>query len=82
MIAIQIVGSQSALARAIHVRQQDVWYWLNRAKAIPAKHAKAIESATGGRVSCYQLCPDVFKSDPAAAPHTRRTTDRPEDRAA
>lgn len=64
-MAVQIVGSQSALARAIRARQQDVWYWMNLAgKGVPAEYCRAIEAATGGQVTRYQLRPDVFGDAP------------------
>ncbi len=66
--AIRIVGSQSGLATAIQpkhpkVKQQHVWKWL-RAGKIPAEYVLAIEHATGGKVTRYQLRPDVFGQDP------------------
>lgn len=87
--AVRMLGGQTALAVAIHdqhrtVKQQHVWKWV-RAGRVPAEYCLAIETATGGRVTCHQLRPDVFPPDPAAASHYRRATDRPaqaEDRAA
>lgn len=66
--AIRIAGSQSALARAAGIRQQDIWYYLNRANGrVPAEKCAAIEKATGGRVTCRDLRPDVFRPDQAQA---------------
>lgn len=56
--AIQIAGSQSALARAIGVRQCHIWTWLNRNKKVPAKHVINIEKAVG--ISRYDLRPDIY----------------------
>ena len=67
-IAVQAVGGQSALARAINARQQDVWYWLNVGKAVPAEYCRAIEAATGGKITRYQLRPDVFGDAPDHPP--------------
>lgn len=60
--AILIVGSQSALARACggRVRQQHIWNWLNRDKKVPAEYVIAIERATLGRITRYQLRPDIY----------------------
>ena len=62
--AIEIVGSQSALARACGVKQAHVWNWLNKGRRkVPAEYAVAIERATNKRVTRYQLRPDVFGDD-------------------
>lgn len=63
--AVQIVGSQSALARAIGdgVKQQNVWYWLEN-DVVPAKRCVAIERATGGLVTRHDLRPDIFGAAP------------------
>jgi len=58
--AIEIMGSQTALARACGVEQGHVWHWLNRAKKLPAERAIQIEHATNGRVTRHQLRPDLF----------------------
>jgi DNA-binding transcriptional regulator YdaS (Cro superfamily) len=58
--AVDLVGSQAALAAAIGVKQQHIWNWLNRKGArIPAEHCPAIERATKGEVKCEDLRPDV-----------------------
>ncbi len=58
--AIDHVGSQTALARATGVVQQQVWNWLNRDKGrTPPDRCPAIERATEGRVTCEELRPDV-----------------------
>ncbi len=60
--AIRIKGSQSALARACGVKQQNVWNWLNRDNKVPAKYALLIELATNQEVSRLALRPDVFQT--------------------
>lgn len=82
--AVQIAGGQTRLAKQIGVSQGHLWCWLYRDKNIPAKRVPAIEAATNGQITRYQLLPDVFGPDPSAAPPTRRADDRPapEDRAA
>ena len=61
-LAVEIVGGQSALARAIggEVKQAHVWYWLRRGGSVPAEHCGAIEAATNGKVTRAELRPDVF----------------------
>lgn len=53
-------GTMAALAKAIGsgVGQSHVSMWKTR-KSVPAKYAPAIERATGRRVLCEDLCPDV-----------------------
>ena len=63
--AISITGSQSELARRIGVRQGTLWKWLRKGVA-PAEHIVAIERATNGKISRYELRPDVFGPAPDA----------------
>lgn len=67
--AIDLVpGGQSGLARCIGVKQGHVWYWLNRRSGqAPADVCRLIEAATGGRVTRYELRPDVFGPAPGNA---------------
>ncbi|TQE95221.1 MAG: helix-turn-helix domain-containing protein [Spiribacter salinus] len=62
MKAVQVCGSQSELARRIGVKQAHVWYWIHRGRKAPPEHCRAIETATGGVVSVYDLRPDVFEA--------------------
>lgn len=57
-LAIKIIGSQSALAKAIGRRQQDINNWIKRGR-VPADYCPSIERATKGVVTCEQLRPDV-----------------------
>lgn len=52
------MGSQAALARALGVAQQVVNNWLRRGK-VPADYCPLIERATGRRVVCEEIRPDV-----------------------
>lgn len=64
--AVEAVGTQVELARRIGVRQSTLWGWLKRnGSPVPAEYAGAIEQATGGAVTRYQLRPDVFGEQPA-----------------
>ena len=64
--AVDVVGSQAAMAKAIGVKPQHVWNWLNRDKDIPAEKVLAIEAATADpetgvpAVSRHDLRPDIF----------------------
>lgn len=62
--AIDKAGGQSALARACGVKQGHVWHWLNKSRRVPAEQALAVEAATGGAVTRYELRPDIFDSAP------------------
>lgn len=62
--AIEIAGSQAALARKIGKRPGHVWAWLNRDQKVPAEICRLIEEATAGQVTRHELRPDVF--DPPA----------------
>ncbi|OYW03315.1 MAG: hypothetical protein B7X11_03380 [Acidobacteria bacterium 37-65-4] len=68
--AIEILGGQSALARACNVKQAHVWNWLHRAKKVPAEQVITIETATKGLVTRSDLRPDIYP------PENRRTTER------
>lgn len=56
--AVKVAGGQSALARAVNVRQGHVWSWLNRSKRVDARYAIPVEEKTG--VSRHKLRPDIF----------------------
>jgi DNA-binding transcriptional regulator YdaS (Cro superfamily) len=56
--AINILGSQTALAKAIGGHVQTVNNWISRGN-VPAEHCPAIERVTGGAVRCEDLRPDV-----------------------
>lgn len=58
--AIDHAGGQSALARALDVRQQHIWNWLNRQRQVPANRVFDIERATAGAVTRHQLRPDLY----------------------
>jgi len=58
--AVAHCGGQAPLARQIGVKQAHIWNWLNKSRRVPAEHAIAVEEATAGAVTRYQLRPDVF----------------------
>jgi len=63
LAAIRVHGSQAKLAAAMGCSQQQISYLL-RANAVSAKMALRIEEATGGTVSRYALCPEIFGQSP------------------
>lgn len=58
--AIEVVGTQAALAKALGVTQQAVSYWVTTETPVPAEYCGAIEKATAGEVKRAQLRPDIF----------------------
>lgn len=59
-LACIAVGSQAALARAIGVWPQAVHQWIEGERPVPSKQCIPIEEATGGKVTRYDLRPDIF----------------------
>jgi DNA-binding transcriptional regulator YdaS (Cro superfamily) len=57
--AIEIKGSQLALAEALGKKQGHVSFWLHKAKKISPSIAIAIEQATDGMVPRHRLCPEL-----------------------
>jgi len=55
--AIEVCGSQSALARSLKVRPQSVQEWVTRGQP-PAERVLAIEEITG--ISRHDLRPDLY----------------------
>ena len=62
--AVEIAGSQAALAEKIGKKQPQIAMWLKRGTIDPAS-CIPIETATGGAVTRYELRPDVFGPPPA-----------------
>lgn len=58
--AIDIAGSQKALAEALNLSQQGVSWLLNDAPTVKAEYAVAIDALTQGQVSKHDLRPDLF----------------------
>lgn len=67
--AITHVGGVTALAEQLGVRQSAVSNWRKRGDRprVPAERCIAIEQATDGAVTRYDLRPDVFGEPPPAA---------------
>jgi DNA-binding transcriptional regulator YdaS (Cro superfamily) len=58
-IAAEVMGSQAALASALGVTRAAVSQWKDEGRKVPPEHCPAIERATGGKVRCEELRPDV-----------------------
>lgn len=58
--AVEVCGSQAALARAIDVTPVFVHQMLRGLRQVPPRLCRRIEAATGGQVTAEQLRPDVF----------------------
>lgn len=56
--AVEIAGSQAALARILGISQPSVWKWLDKGKALPAEHVHTVVAATG--IPKEELRPDLF----------------------
>ncbi|MGH8523807.1 MAG: transcriptional regulator, partial [Gammaproteobacteria bacterium] len=63
-MAIELLGSQAALARCVGIRPQAVQQWAIKGR-VPAARCLSVEQATRGRVSRYDLRPDVFGPEPS-----------------
>lgn len=63
--AISICGSQAELSKRLGLFPQYVNNW--RRRGVPAERCIAIEEATGGKVTRYDLRPDVFGQSPGEA---------------
>lgn len=55
--AVEIAGSQKALADRLGVSPQAVWAWINRG-SVPSEYGAGIEDATHGVVSRKAMWPD------------------------
>lgn len=55
---VDVVGTKIAIARHLGITKGAVSQWTT----IPAEHVLAIEKLTGGRVTRYELRPDLYTS--------------------
>lgn len=60
--------SQDQFAKLLGVTQGLVWQWLNGRTRITAERCIAIERATGGQVTRYELRPDIYGPAPGIDP--------------
>ena len=61
--AIEIIGTQRALAKKCGATQQHVWNWMQSGK-VPVNRAIQIEVATNGAVTKEELNPEFFNTMP------------------
>jgi DNA-binding transcriptional regulator YdaS (Cro superfamily) len=54
--AIEMVGGTSALGRYLGISQSAVWQW----RRCPAERVLAIVQATGCKITCHELRPDIY----------------------
>lgn len=70
--AIDLAGSQTALAGLICKRQSNIATWLHRDKKVPAEVVIAIAEALDYRVTPHALRPDVYPYPGDGMPRERR----------
>lgn len=79
--ACKHVGTQEALAALLGVKSASISGWRERGR-VPAERCLAIERATGGKVTCHELRPDVFPAPISAQPSEDQPADGAQQRAA
>lgn len=70
-LAIICLGGVNALGRAIGVENGHIYYW-RKTNKVSSLYCRAIEAATNGLVTRYQLRPDVFGEGPDDVPEQER----------
>lgn len=60
---IKAAGGQSELARRLDIRQQSVYYWIQRGR-VPAERVLEVERVTG--VPRHQIRPDLYPVERSA----------------
>lgn len=63
--AISAFGTQEAFAAALRIKSPSVSRW-RKNQRVPVERCVAVEMATKGKVTRYDLRPDVFGEAPAA----------------
>lgn len=66
--AIDVFGTQEALAASLGIRSPSISEWRKRGQ-VPAERCIAIETACSGAVTRYELRPDVFGEPPKVGRH-------------
>jgi DNA-binding transcriptional regulator YdaS (Cro superfamily) len=62
LVARGLFESFAAIARVCSVTREAARKW----ERIPPEHCRAIEAATGGKVTVHDLRPDIFGPPPSA----------------
>ena len=65
--AVDHVGGQTNLAKLLKTSQARVWNWIHRDNKVPAEEAVSIERVTKGKVTRFEIRPDVFGEPPKNA---------------
>ncbi|NKI17415.1 helix-turn-helix domain-containing protein [Spongiibacter sp. KMU-166] len=60
-------GLQSSIAKALNITPVLISQWANGARRVPGERCVAIEEATKGAVTRYDLRPDIFGEPEQAA---------------
>lgn len=79
--AVELGGGQTKLGKKLGLTQGGIHQWIRR-EQIPAKWVLAVEAATGGEVTRYELRPDIFLASPNPDTLTNNDDDPEVDRAA
>jgi len=58
--AYEMLGSQQAVAEVVGVKQPSVHKMLTEGKKVPGEWCLPIERATEGKITRYQLRPDLY----------------------
>lgn len=58
--AVDAAGGQLALAAKLHVHPSLISQWVTGRLDVAARHCLPIEEATDGKVTRYDLRPDIF----------------------
>ena len=60
------------IAQRLKVTESAVRHWANGVRRVPAERVLAVEHATGGQVTRYDLRPDIYPLEaPYPGPHDR-----------
>lgn len=68
-----MLGSQQQLAEASGASPQAVSFWVAGERTISPAYALRVEKATDGKVTRYDLRPDIFGTAPTLIPKQRET---------
>lgn len=66
LLALDLAGSQTALAKICGVGQPAIWKMIHSSKRLGAEYVLKVEAATG--VPRWQLRPDIYPRDLAPVP--------------
>lgn len=69
--AIEVIGTQLAMANLLGITQGAVSKWLKEGKHLPAEHVLKVEAATG--ISRHDLRPDLYPRETSTPGHSDTT---------